>query len=330
MALLNRHDPDAPKSPPAPAKLSDAIIGAAGMLALLYLVPLLIFYVILPTDLPWPFYTWVSFAVVIVTLTWMLTYPLIVFRKRKSPRVFMTVRLSDIFREGAIALLAAIALVIFDVIVTSIWPGADQFVNDWEYLARSDYVALALFYACMSVLFGPVCEEVFYRGFLYSILRHKYGIVIACLAQSALFAATHLYSAFYVFIVFISGIALALLYQWRKTLLTPTLAHIWINLFVAIAMIVTMIDYANTPHLGIIMSPAENEIRIIDVLPDSSASDAGLQIDDVITRFDNKPVDHPGYLTLLVSEKLIGDTVTLTIIRDDLELELSATLGERP
>jgi serine protease Do len=91
-----------------------------------------------------------------------------------------------------------------------------------------------------------------------------------------------------------------------------------------------MINLANTPHFGVVMITDDNGVKIVEVVPDSEADDAGIQIDDIITLLDDKPVDHPGYFALLVSEKRIGETVTLTIIRNDQILELFATLGERP
>lgn len=90
--------------------------------------------------------------------------------------------------------------------------------------------------------------------------------------------------------------------------------------------------------------PQASGVYIIEVNDNSPASDAGLRggtqsinssvIDqggDLIIAIDNVPVrDFNDLITYLMHEKSPGDTVMLTIIRDNSEIELPLTLGKRP
>mgnify|MGYP001944404298 CR=1 FL=1 len=66
------------------------------------------------------------------------------------------------------------------------------------------------------------------------------------------------------------------------------------------------------------------------VLDDSPAAKAGLQEGDVITKIDNEEIDEDNSLVSLVGRKNVGDTITLTIIRDGNEQAIDVTLEAAP
>jgi len=66
------------------------------------------------------------------------------------------------------------------------------------------------------------------------------------------------------------------------------------------------------------------------VVADSPAAQAGLQAGDIITAVDGLTVDRSNPLDLQVLRFAPGDQVTLDVLRDGQDLELSATLGTRP
>jgi len=85
------------------------------------------------------------------------------------------------------------------------------------------------------------------------------------------------------------------------------------------------IDHALRDHLEI----AEGfGIQVIEVMPDSPASTAGLRNNDIVTRFDDQRLISPEHLSLLVRTKKSGDKVAFAIIRKGREEVVELTLGE--
>jgi S1-C subfamily serine protease len=73
--------------------------------------------------------------------------------------------------------------------------------------------------------------------------------------------------------------------------------------------------------------------QVVEVVDDSPASAAGLQVDDVITAVDGKTLDGEASLADVIGGYAPGDEVTLSVTRPGAEeetLELSVILGENP
>ena len=68
---------------------------------------------------------------------------------------------------------------------------------------------------------------------------------------------------------------------------------------------------------------------IVEVVPGSAADDAGLQPEDVIVALDGEPIDSMLGLSSRVLVRQPGDEVTLRVVRDGQEQEVTVTLGER-
>jgi len=66
------------------------------------------------------------------------------------------------------------------------------------------------------------------------------------------------------------------------------------------------------------------------IVPDSAADKAGLQAEDIITKINGREVSLDQTLGYLIQQLEIGDTVTITILRDGEEMNLTAELEERP
>jgi S1-C subfamily serine protease len=67
---------------------------------------------------------------------------------------------------------------------------------------------------------------------------------------------------------------------------------------------------------------------IREVLADTPAADAGLQVDDVVTAVNGEPVDAERTLRDRLIAYEAGDTVTLTVVRGDETLDIEVTLAE--
>jgi S1-C subfamily serine protease len=96
------------------------------------------------------------------------------------------------------------------------------------------------------------------------------------------------------------------------------------------------------PYLGIryqivnkqqaILNNVAQGAYVADVISGSPADDAGIQVGDVITSFDNKSLQTQDTqaLTKLIQQKKVGDTVTLTIWRNNQTLTKKVVLQNTP
>ncbi|NMB10902.1 MAG: CPBP family intramembrane metalloprotease [Firmicutes bacterium] len=94
---------------------------------------------------------------------------------------------------------------------------------------------LRLYMGILVVFIAPIAEETFFRGYAYSVFHQRWGSVGALLLSSLLFAVVHMYVIHFL-PVFLLGLLLGLAYEWRKTLVTPIVAHGVMNLLVATAV----------------------------------------------------------------------------------------------
>ena len=87
------------------------------------------------------------------------------------------------------------------------------------------------------------------------------------------------------------------------------------------------------PWIGI--SEMENDlfqmgIFVNEISPDSPAAVAGISYGDKIIKADNKTVENTNDLEHIVTNKEIGQNLTLTLLNDDQEKEISLIVGSRP
>jgi S1-C subfamily serine protease len=85
----------------------------------------------------------------------------------------------------------------------------------------------------------------------------------------------------------------------------------------------------NPPFIGIRFAPDADGVRVTQVLPDSPAAAAGLQVDDVITAVDGEIINARSLVETIHSHS-VGDTLTLSVVRADQTLEIAVTLSELP
>jgi len=85
------------------------------------------------------------------------------------------------------------------------------------------------------------------------------------------------------------------------------------------------------PWLGIVVSGFGDEgVSVQQVFADSPAHKAGVKRGDIIKAIEGKDVRAIKDLVAGLEDKEPGDEVTLTLLRDDGEMTLGVTLGERP
>ncbi len=85
-------------------------------------------------------------------------------------------------------------------------------------------LALTIFGIC---LFGPMAEELYFRGLLYGTLR-RYGVVLAIIVSALLFSFVH-FTWRAIPVLAILGAALAFLYERTGSLWPPIAFHVFNN-----------------------------------------------------------------------------------------------------
>ncbi len=84
------------------------------------------------------------------------------------------------------------------------------------------------------------------------------------------------------------------------------------------------------PYLGVQTQLTNEGTIVVAVEPASPASDAGIEEGDIFARIgDDDITDESGLMQLLLRREP-GETVTVSVIRGDAEIELEVTLGTRP
>jgi CAAX protease family protein len=101
-------------------------------------------------------------------------------------------------------------------------------------LDRSNGVWLVL-NALMAVLFAPVCEEVYFRGFLFQGLRGRMRFAPAAILSGAFFAFVHVEPIRF-FGLAVMGVILAAVFERRRTLVSSMAAHATVNLVAVVVL----------------------------------------------------------------------------------------------
>lgn len=98
-------------------------------------------------------------------------------------------------------------------------------------------------FAVFAVVVAPITEEFLFRGLIFRSIRDRHGVAIGALVSAMLFGAIHYVPgpwpdalALQITMV-VTGFGLALVYERRKTLLSPIVGHAAFNL-IAVAVIV--------------------------------------------------------------------------------------------
>ena len=179
----------------------------------------------------------------------------------------------------------------------------------------------------LAVSLGPVVEEVFFRGFLCNALRRVCPTAVAVCLQAVLFGTAHAYRGPAIILACGIGLALAGVYQWRKTILVPMFVHSLYNAVGAIAIAGTIAASANAPVLGVRGArEAGGHVVVQEVVPGSPAEIADLRPGDVILSYNRVPVTHFAQLKRLVRAGRVGDTVRIEVLRQGTRLEKKAQL----
>jgi membrane protease YdiL (CAAX protease family) len=263
----------------------------------------------------------------------LLAVPLVLARRRLAnrlrwpgfERIVTEAALSVPVILGILTLLIAVGL-----LLTRLAPQVSFTPEALQQAAVAQNYSLMIVVGTLSVLVAPVCEETFFRWFLYGALRSHMPAALAVLVQSFIFAVVHTFGAMHSVAVFFLGLILTAVYEWRKSLLTPIFVHAGNNLFATLMLVLSPIVMADTPVLGVTGHDHPDGYQVDQVAPDSGAAKAHMLTGDVITDIDGQPV--VSYLRLLerLHQYKPGDQVTVGINRGVEHLNIEVVLAKRP
>lgn len=183
--------------------------------------------------------------------------------------------------------------------------------------ARSPQPLLGLLAVAMLVILGPVAEEVFFRGMLYRALRRSTLRVVAVLVQAAAFGLLHAgYGSAHVVASAAGGIALALVYDARQTLVAPIFCHILHNGAVVALAALAGLWALDAPALGVRGEPHETGMTVTSVTPNSGAEAAGIRAGDVLYSVNGWGARTTDDVMNAIHNRQPGESVPVEYIRD--------------
>ena len=83
------------------------------------------------------------------------------------------------------------------------------------------------------------------------------------------------------------------------------------------------------PYIGVVVTPdPDGAVEVVEIM-DNGPSNGVLQADDVITAANGEAVNDSKDLINAIVETGVGETITLTVTRDDQSMDVTVTVGER-
>ena len=249
---------------------------------------------------------------------WMLVVPLWIARRRTNvsariPRV-RAVLIEALFALLGLPVLFASATVVF-LIVANLSSGSESPGMPWAPLAGSFAGIEWLAFVIMAIGLSPVAEEMLYRGLFYNALRQRLHPILAAAVQAAVFGYEHPFGLAQSAGIGMAGLVLALVYEWRKTILAPILLHAAMNTMGIGLLALSLAADAAAPRLGVLGEAGQGGCVVKRVLPGSAAGTAGIEVGDVITLVDGEPVADVPSLARVVRKHQLGDVVSIEFRR---------------
>ena len=83
------------------------------------------------------------------------------------------------------------------------------------------------------------------------------------------------------------------------------------------------------PFFGVASSGTAAGMQVVQVVPGSSAAEAGMKVGDIIVEFAGKKYTNRDEFAKAIRAQKIGETITVRVLRGDEELELKVNLKAR-
>lgn len=109
-----------------------------------------------------------------------------------------------------------------------------------EVFMKEKDTSVLLVSTLFAAIFGPVAEEIFFRGFMYPAIKKKYGMFWSVMVTSAIFAFLHAHIVGFLPIMAL-GVLLAYLYERTGSLVASVTVHVMHN--VGMVLLVFIMRY---------------------------------------------------------------------------------------
>jgi S1-C subfamily serine protease len=126
------------------------------------------------------------------------------------------------------------------------------------------------------------------------------------------------------------GLYLGLIYEWRRTLVTPICLHIIQNGLAAATALVIVFQNAGAPILGIQGEPVSEGLRVTVVFEETGAAKAGIHPGDVITVIEEWSVHNLRDVKWVMRQRQAGDRVRVELLRNGEPLTVLVELTPAP
>jgi membrane protease YdiL (CAAX protease family) len=307
-----------------PWRLADAAVALVPFLAVI-LVALVVPLRTIPPLLALP--------VALLSYAWMLLYPLAVARRNgwslrrstRHSRVVTELLVASFTVLGAWGLLAA-GYLLWAAVFGEPRASGNPLVGA-TLSANPVLLAVVLVLACVA---APLTEEVAFRGLLYNALRRVSSRGAAILIQAAAFGFMHAtYSVSYAVATAVIGAVFGLVYEARKTLLTPILCHALHNAAAAVLVLVALGWTTDPPALGVSVAPHDYGALVTDVTPGSGAESAGIRAGDILYAVNGYGVRNAQDVGAAFRDKKSGEVIAVEYIRDEQLYRVEVVLRSR-
>jgi membrane protease YdiL (CAAX protease family) len=268
----------------------------------------------------------------LVPQVFLLVYPILTREPRRlrtfglpGPRRFLI----ELGIAIPVVIVTILALAVANYTIGRISPGTSLTPDAITNMAASPDRTLTYLLLGFAVLFAPLAEEVFFRGFLQNAFRARLPWLVATVAQCLIFGLGHFFGLMHSGMAFVLGLMLTLHYRWRKVLIAPILVHAGLNGMSTVGVAVMMHENSNSAALGVVGDPNDTVCVVREVVPASAAEQAGLKVGDIIVELSGEPIRGFDHLGETVRRYQPGDKVTLTVKRNVSSLEMTAVLQRR-
>lgn len=289
----------------------------------------LLFYLVLLFAVPPLIFAWLPggiayITLVILMLAFMLSYCGVILRRtartRPDRNIGKEIGLGVLLGLLMVGVLSAVEHLVFDGGLA--WP---QQIHDLLTAPRWAQITMAV----LAIAAVPAAEELFFRGLIQGAVR-RYHVAGAICVQAIIFAALHFYGLSYSVFVFAGGLTFGLIYEWRKTLVTPIAAHTLANIITVILIASVVTHQGPPPSLGVQLDDTSGVCVAVRTMPGSAAEEAGLQAGDRFITIADQPITTGFDVVNIVQSCQVGQTITMVIDRNGETLRLKAKLKARP
>ncbi|MBF0215559.1 MAG: CPBP family intramembrane metalloprotease [Candidatus Omnitrophica bacterium] len=165
-------------------------------------------------------------------------YYVIVKYRQKPEDLGISIKRSELnLLYGAIGYIALLPVVILIIMATYIFIRVINYVPPVQPIVQVflDENSAGVLWSSVifAAFFGPLAEELFFRGFMYPALRKKFGILGGVFITSGVFSLLHFHAVGFLPILAL-GVLLTYIYEKTGSIFTPIAIHIFHN----IAMVV--------------------------------------------------------------------------------------------